>query len=163
MSASDSGSNVRDSLRAAMAAATATQQALVDNILARAAAKWSWNKAPTDAAASTAYRIALDASLDFQTLISECKVVANTTVASDPANYATIALVYNDGAGGADTTIATLDTSATALTAKVARSMAVTAANQVVPAGKQLEIVITKAGTGVALPSVSAIVKGYPQ
>jgi len=154
---------VRDEIRRNLAfAITAADETNADNCVLRSAARWMAHKGPTDATATTAYRLVLDATLDLQVLISECKVVSNTVIAFNAANYVTIALVYNDGAAGADVTIATLDTTAVSFAAKIARSMTITAANALVAAGKQLEIVITKAGTGVATDALSFIVKGLP-
>ena len=154
---------LRDEIRRNVAfAITAADDTNADNCVLRSAVKWSSNKAATDATAATAYRIVLDASLDLQSFISECKVVCNTAIAFNAANFVTIQLVQNDGLGGADVVIGAVDTSAVSFVAKVARSMTMTAAAQLVPAAKQLEIVITKAGTGVSTDALSFIVKGLP-
>lgn len=133
----------------------------VDKILLRPCAKWVVSGADIDAA-NQAYRFVLDPSLDQRTFIESVTVVCSATAAANGTNYKTITLVNNDGAAGSDTTIGTVDTSATGFTAKVGRTMTLTAANQVVAAGQQLEVAVAVAGTGVALTGLSVIVKGYP-
>ena len=141
---------------------SATDDTTADLMIARPACRWVTNKTTTDAAGTTAYRIVLDPGLDLQTLVSSVTVVSNTNATFNGTNFATIQLVYNDGAAGSDVVVGTVDTSAVSFVAKIGRLMALTAANVLIPAGKQLEVVITKAGTGIALDAISVIVKGFP-
>lgn len=154
---------LRDEIRRNLAfALTAADETNADLCVLRSAARWKCHKGPSDATAAAAYRFVLDGALDLQTAISECKVICNTAIAFNAANFATFQLVQNDGIGGADVVIGTLDTSAVSFVAKIARSMTLTAATQLVPAGKQLEVVMTKSGTGVVTDSLSFIIKGLP-
>lgn len=116
-------------------------------------------KSGADAAAGTAYRFVLDPSTATAALVQSASVVVDTAVTANATNFATIALVYNDGAGGADTTIGTLDTSTTGFTAKVARTLTLTAANVLIPASRQVEWVVTKANAGVSLATTSFVLK----
>lgn len=72
---------------------------------------------------------------------------------ADNSNYATLSLVYDDGANGTETTVASVTTKITDSgdwTAGNVVPMAISAAY--VPAGKQLRFKIAKTGTGVAVP-----------
>lgn len=104
----------------------------------------------------------LDANTQFQVTAKSFKIITNANVTAANTNCATFALVYNNGNGGTDTTIATINTATTAgggsgnLTVGVPFSVPLTAANVVVPAGSQIQIKVTKAGTpGMELPQLS--------
>lgn len=117
-----------------------------------------------DGDASTASTYCLDNDTDARFRVDSAVFVPHAALTADDANYGTIALVYNDGAGGADTTVATLSTTITGgtgnWTAFVGEALTITAANAVVATGKQLAVKFTKTGTGVAIPAGSLIVKG---
>lgn len=112
-------------------------------------------KTGADAAATTAYRFVVDPSTPCPALVQSAAVVMDSAVTLNGANYATISLVYNNGQGGADTTVATFNTSATTTVAGVANALTLTNANLYIPAGSQVAWVITKAGAGVSLTNVS--------
>ena len=112
-------------------------------------------KTGADAAATTAYRLIVDTSTACPALVQSAAVVMDSAVTLNGANYATISLVYNNGLGGADTTVASFNTSATTTVAGVANALTLTNANLYIPAGSQVVWVITKAGTGVSLTNVS--------
>ena len=130
-------------------------------MLLRPATKWVVHGEPTDTA-NDSYRYVLDGGLDSRVFIEEVKVVCDDTVTANGTNYKTISLVNNDAAAGSDTTIGSLSTASTGFTGKVARSMTLTAANQVVASGQQLEVVVAATAAGVVLTGLSVIVKGRP-
>lgn len=153
--------NVRDIWRRLISAVGSTEEAVADKL-----GPARYNKGVhkiADAAAADILRLTFETATDADLKIDECKVTLSAAVALNGATYATLSLVYNDGAGGANTTIGTLDTSATAFVANVPRAMTLTDANRVVPAGSMLQLVQAKASTGVIVAAGSAIVKGYYQ
>lgn len=124
---------------------------------------------PLDASINTTSTHTLDQNTAVQFRVNTFKVVVGTTITSANTNVATIALVYNNGAGGADTTIASINTATTAgggtgdITAGTAYSFSCNGQTSTVAAGSQLQIKITKSGTGgLALPFLSFEVKGTP-
>lgn len=151
--------DIRDIWRRLIQAVGSTEEAVADKAGPARYVRSAYR--PLDATAATVYRIPIDYAIDHAIKIEEAKVCLQANVTADGTNYKTITLVYNDGAAGSDTTIGTVDTSATGFTAKVARALTLTAANQVIPVGSQLEWVVAAAGTGVALTAGSFIVKGY--
>lgn len=79
-------------------------------------------------------------------------------------NFSTFALVYNNGNGGTDTTIATANTAVAGglgnTTANTPAAFTVTAANAAVPSGSCVQIKVTKSGaSGMQLPDISFTVK----
>lgn len=85
-------------------------------------------------------------------VLAAASLLPATTSAFDGTNYRIYTLTNLGQAGAGSTSMATLDTSAVALTAKTERAMALsgTPANLAVAAGDILAIVETHAGTGVA-------------
>lgn len=83
-------------------------------------------------------------------------VTARSTVAFDAANYVTLDVGVADGVGGAPASFDTMTTETVALTARTTRNFAaIVPATDAVPAGSNLVLTITKAGTGVWLPELS--------
>lgn len=83
-------------------------------------------------------------------------VTARSTVAFDAANYVTLNVGVADGVGGAPASFDTMTTETVALTARTTRNFAsIDPATDAVPAGSNLVLTITKAGTGVWLPELS--------
>lgn len=124
---------------------------------------------PLDASVNTASTHTLDQSTGVTMLASTFKVVVGTTVTSVNTNVANIALVYNNGAGGSDTTLCSINTATTAgggtgdITAGTAYSFALNASTSRIPSGSQVQIKVTKAGAGgVALPFLSFELKAAP-
>jgi hypothetical protein len=120
-----------------------------------------------DAATSTSSTFTFDYSTPNRFRVDAVKVVPHAALTSENTNNATIALVYNNGNGGSDTTVATINTATTAAggsgdwTAGVGVAVTITAANAVVPSGSQLQVKITKNGAGAIItPTASVIVKG---
>ncbi len=111
------------------------------------------------AGAFASQRFVLDNSTIVGAYVQSVTVVIDTTLGIDGTNTNTFALVYNNGAGGADTTVGTVSNGTVAFTAKVGRAMTLTAANLAIPAGSQVELVRTMAGTPAAIGVVSVIVK----
>ena len=151
----DNAQKFRDAFAALFAPdMNATALALADSMLQQ---ELSYSRSqPVDAAASTAGTRTFDQSTSFPMVVKAFKIITSGNVTADDTNYATVALVYNDGAGGSDTTIASKTTKITGgtgnLTAGIAYSFAITAANARIPAGSQVQVKVTKAGTGVSLP-----------
>lgn len=87
--------------------------------------------------------------------ITAAKLMPLVGLTADASNYATITLGYADGAGGAVTAIATLDTTVAgggSWVSGTAKAMTLTSSNPVaVPAGSWLTFSIAKTGTGVAV------------
>lgn len=124
---------------------------------------------PYDANANSTSVHTLDTSTATQVRVKTFKWGLRASVTSDNTNNATVALVYNNGNGGSDTTVATINTATTAgggsgnITLEVPYSVAVTAANAIIPSGSQLQVKVTKSGAGgLALPHSSFEVKAAP-
>lgn len=124
---------------------------------------------PLDASINTVTTHTLDQNTVTQFRVKTFKFSATSNIASANTNVATIALVYNNGAGGSDTTIASTNTATTAgggtgdIVAGVAYSFSCNANNVVVPINSQLQVKITKAGAGgCALPAGTFEVKAVP-
>lgn len=124
---------------------------------------------PFDANSNSTSIHTLDASTNGVMTITSFKVCLRTTLTSANTNVATFALVYNDGAAGADTTIASLNTATTAgggtgdITAEIPMAITLNTSNIQVPAGKQLQIKVTKSGAGgCSLSAASFICQARP-
>lgn len=117
-----------------------------------------------DAAAGTVSTYGLDDSTGARFKVTSAVYVPHAALTANDTNYGTVSLVYNDGIGGADVVVATMQTTITAGTgdwvAFVNEPLTVTAANAVIPTGKQLAVKFTKTASGVAIPAGSLIVKG---
>jgi hypothetical protein len=82
-------------------------------------------------------------------------------------DFATISLVYNNGGGGADTVVASANTANVvgalgAVTANIPASVTINTSNQVIPAGSQVMVIVTKSGAGKALPQLTHSVRVLP-
>ncbi len=124
---------------------------------------------PLDASINTASTHTLDQATLVQMRASTFKVVVGTSITAANTNVATIALVYNNGNGGSDTTICSANTATTAgggtgdITAGTAYSFTANTTNALIPAGSQVQVKVTKAGTGgLALPALSFELKAVP-
>lgn len=144
-----------------------TATALVDAVLNQEF-KYSVSQ-PLDASVNTASTWTLDQATGVAMLCKSFKVVVGTTVTGANTSVANFALVYNNGAGGADTTIYTQNTAAANsngtgdLTAGTAYAFTANATNVRIPAGSQVQIKITKAGGGgLALPCLSLEFRAAP-
>jgi hypothetical protein len=108
----------------------------------------------------------LSHSTPVQMTIESFYATSTAAITSANTNVATFALVYNNGNGGTDTTIASANTATTAgggtgdFTAGVPLSISLTAANVTVPAGSCLQVKVTKSGaTGKELSYMSFTAK----
>lgn len=164
----DSGQKFRDVFVASFAPdMNATATALVDAYLNQ---EIRYNVSqPLDASINTASTHTLDQSTAIQFRAKTFKVVVGTTISAANTNVATMALVYNNGAGGSDTTIASINTATTAgggsgdITAGTAYAFTLNTSNVVIPAGSQVQVKVTKSGAGgLALPFLSFELKGVP-
>jgi hypothetical protein len=163
----DTAAKFRDALVGLMAPdMNSTATALVDGFLNQSV-RYNVSQ-PLNTAAATASTHTLDGSTLLQMRVKTFKVITHANVTADNTSYATIALVYNNGNGGSDTTIALGNTANAGaagaptgdITALIAYSFTCNATP--VPAGNQLQVKITKVSSGVALPALSFEVKGVP-
>lgn len=121
-----------------------------------------------DASINTAGTYTLDQSTGLSITALTFKVITHANVTAVNTNTAVFSLVYNNGNGGTDTTIASINTATTAgggsgdITALVPLSIAVNSSTQVIPAGSQVQVKITKEGTGGnTLPALTVEFKGH--
>ncbi len=144
----------RDVFVAAFAPDLATAAtSLVNNMLDRTVS-FRTGTGVLDASTNTAGTYTLDQSTSLPLTVKTFKVIVYANVTADDTNNATFALVYNNGNGGSDTTIASGNHATTGsgglgtLTSAIATSISINSTNQVIPAGSQVQIKITKAGAG---------------
>ncbi len=135
---------------------------LVDNL---SMVKYKVDKV-ADAATSTTATYTLDYSTPGRFRVDAVTYVPHAALTADNTNLATLELGYNNGNGGSDTGIATINTAATAgggsgnWTADIGVALTITAANSVVPSGSQVQWNLTKGGAAVVVPAGSLIMKG---
>lgn len=153
----NTGSQLRDVARALFAASDATGVALVDNSFARVRHS---TLIPLQGTAATIAGFNLGVT-DRQIAVQSVKLMPDAALTHDGTNNKVFTLEYDDGAAGSATAVGVVDTSANDWSANVPISLALTAANVVVPAGKQLRLKITKNGTGVATPNIGVEVMSY--
>ncbi len=154
---------IREAMYGLLGGHSAAAKALVDGFVQ---VKYTAHKM-ADAATSTSTTFTIDTSVPARFRVDSVKFVPHAAVTAENTNNATFALVSNNGNGGSDTTIATINTATTAgggsgnLTADIGLAITITAANAVVSSGSQLQIKTTKAGAGgLSLPAGSFVVKG---
>lgn len=126
---------------------------------------FGWRKKASDTLASDATSeapigqpgetIVVDGQISFAVLIPHGDAFA------DPSNFATFTLSKRTN-GGPATTLATLDTSSSTLSANLPMSFPLATSPALVSAGDMLTIQIAKAGAGVVLPIISVIVAPTP-
>lgn len=88
--------------------------------------------------------------------VTGATVAFPVAVASNGTNYATVTVYSRTAAGGTQTAIGALDSSATSYTAFVANALTLTAANVLVPNGYSVTVAVAKAGTGVAIAAATS-------
>jgi hypothetical protein len=139
--------------------------AIADSALQRIFAYESYQ---SDLGATTNNSTMLDASVDIAFIVTSVKVSVSANVTSDNTNNAVFSLVYNNGNGGSDTTIATINTATTAgggtgnITKDTPTTVTITAANSRVPAGQSVYWKVTKQGAGGLAVHHSFAVKARP-
>ena len=153
----NTGQQFRDAARRLYAATDSTGEAIVDKIICRA--QYNWSKI-LDTAAGTDFTWNGPVTRS-QFLVDTVTLGVDLAVTFDATNYSTIALAYDDGAGGAATTVASLATNAVSWTAGTRVTLVITAANALIPGGKQLKLVKTHASSGVVLGGGVIDVTGY--
>lgn len=79
------------------------------------------------------------------------RYLPGVAITANGTNYATFNVLYDDAAGGGNTTMATANTSAVSAVAETPYTITVTAANAVAPAGSQLMVQKAVSGTGVVV------------
>lgn len=168
----DTGRKYRDGLQALLAPdMDATSTALVDALtqVRYSVVRGLYASANVDTtAAANIWNATLDPSTSVRMKIDSCHITVDNTVTAANTDVIIFSLVYNNANGGSDTTIATINTATTAgsgsgdLTAGVPYSIALTAANSVVPAGSALVWKMTKGGSGKGSGTYSVNVKAKP-
>lgn len=109
-----------------------------------------------DAGATTNSSVMVDSGTLVPIIITSVKVSLTANATVDNTNNAIFSLVFNNGNGGADTTIATVTTNAAATginggnnaVKDTPYTVPITAANSRVPAGSALYWKVTKGGGG---------------
>lgn len=171
MALTDTGQKFRDAFAATFGGAgNTTEGALLDNMtqIRYVATRGLYSLENADAALTTVHSYTLDPNTSVRMQITSAQLTPTNTLTAANTHTATFSLVYNNGNGGSDTTIATINTATTAAggsgnwTAGIPVSLTITAANAVVPAGSLLAWKCTKDGNGAATPTYSACVKAKP-
>jgi hypothetical protein len=154
-----SGQQFRDDTRALYGALDATGQGIVDDLTCRQ--QYTWQRV-VDAAAGTDYT-AYGPTTRAKLLVDTVRFTPNIAVTANGTNYKTVTVAYNDGAGGSDVTLATVDTSTTSWVAGTTVSIPLTGTtgNLVVPKGRALKISVAHSGTGVVIADGTVEVSGY--
>lgn len=154
---------IREALQALLGGNSDAAKALIDGTFK---VQYRVDK-PLDAATSTSATYTCDELVPRRFRVDTVKIVPHVALTADNTNNAVFQLVANNGNGGGDTVIATINTAATAAggsgnwTADIGVALPVTAANALVAASSQLQLRMTKAGAGgIATPALSVIVKG---
>lgn len=117
------------------------------------------------AADTTAYTAALHRRLPRAARILGAYVMPQGSLTSNDSNYATIKVVKGDGAGGAETIMASVATTATGGSGTWAAgvpevlSVSATPANTRIARGEVLGFSIAKTGSGVVVPICSIVVE----
>jgi len=121
----------------------------------------TFHKAAADAAAGTASELWI-ARITKKILVNDdVKIIAAASLTADDTNYATVSLEVDDGAGGANTVLASQTTKITGGSGNwvagtaLALTITTTAADRIIDgatATKYLILKIAKTGTGVAVP-----------
>ena len=157
-----SSGQLREALYGLLGGHSTAAKALID---AWSSVKYKIDK-PADAATSTSATYTLDYSVPSSFRVDAVKYVPHAALTANNSNLATLKLVTNNGNGGSDTVVATINTAAAAAggtgnwTADIGQALTVTAANAVVTSGSQLQFKMTKGGAAVIVPAGSLIVKG---
>lgn len=116
------------------------------------------------AATATADTVIFTNPFDFNLVVADARIVTlGAGVTADPANFATITIKTDNGAGGA-TAIALTATSTVAdlgtLVSNVSKRFTVkTGANVILAPGANLFVNIAKSGTGVVIPIANIMVR----
>ncbi len=153
---------LREALQALLGGTSDAAKTLIDNL---SMVKYKVDKV-ADAATSTTSTYTLDYSTPGRFRVDAVRYVPHVALTSSNTDNATLELVYNNGNGGSDTVIATINTATTAgggsgnWTADIGVALAITAANSVVPSGSQLQLNVAKSGAAVIVPAGSLIMKG---
>lgn len=121
-----------------------------------------------DANVNSTYTFTFDSNVAVRFMVDTLKLTFEQAITETNTNLATFNLVYNNGAGGSDTTIATANTAVgggvTNTSANQPRSITLSSntALWVVDRLSCLQLKITKAGAGgLALPPMSFEVAGH--
>ncbi len=164
----DNAQKFRDAFVASFAPdMNSTATALVDKVLNQEF-KYTVTH-PFEANASSFAYWSMDQNTGVAMLCKSFKVIPSVTITGANTNVAIMALVYNNGNGGADTTIYSVNTAAANsggsgdITANIAYSFTANTSNVRIPAGSQILLKVTKAGAGgLALPACTFEFKAAP-
>lgn len=153
---------LREALYGLLGGNNTAAQAIIDGF---AKVRYTVHKM-ADAATSTSTAFTFDNSVPNRFRVDSCKIIPHASLTASNADNATLQLVANNGNGGSDTVIATINTATTAgggsgnWTADIGVALTVTAANAVVASGSQVQLRITKSGAAVVVPAGSVVLKG---
>lgn len=89
-------------------------------------------------------------------IVTEVKLDPQTAVASSTTAYHAVTILYDDGAGGSDTTVASFSTSATALTAAQNHTMTLSTTGGVEVAGSK-RLIFKNVNTGSATATLLGV------
>lgn len=84
------------------------------------------------------------------------RIIPAAAITAVGTSFLTWNIVWNNDAGGADTTAATLSVNTTSLVANQSFPLVVTAANAAIASGKQVDVLIGFAGAGAVVPAGTA-------
>jgi hypothetical protein len=117
--------------------------------------------------ASVTQLFVLDPMTDYRMVVQSYRVAATGDITAANTDFATFDLMFNNGNGGAFTTIASANTenksgSLGAVTANIPASVTVNTAAAAVPAGSQVIIRVSKSGAGKKLPQLTHVVRVEP-
>jgi len=156
----DTGQKYRDAFGALFAPdGDSTSEALIDNMLQIKynATRGTVMAENADSTVNSVWSSTLDRRTTVRMLVQEAYLISDnswSTTSNVNTNVAILSLVYNNGNGGSDTTIATINTATVAggggglVTASVPYALTINTTNQVVPAGSLLAFKLTKSGAG---------------
>lgn len=115
-------------------------------------------------AATTTMAVTVDDSTSQPIRLSQVTFVPNSALTANATNYKILSVVWNNGNGGSDTVLMRINTTPTAnggtgnMTAQRRYTLNTVSATDI-PSGSMVQFKVSHAGTGVALPIGSVIIK----
>lgn len=172
MSTNDNGQKFRDAWAATFGGGGNTTEAAYLDALTTIrynAVRGTVQAANVDSTVNSVWTATLDPNTAVKMQVTECKWTVDNAVTSVNTNVAILSLVYNNGNGGSDTTIATINTATVAgggtgdLVAGTPVAVTINTTNMIVPANSCVAVKLTKSGAGgCATGTFSVSVKAKP-